>query len=175
MEQLSQSKNATLKSIGKAYAISNIAISTAEMATKAYAALAGIPLIGPVLGAAAAAAAIAFGAERTADAIAANEGGLVPGGGPNTDSVHAFLTPGELVVPRQNYDEVVNAVASQRSGSSGGNELVAAKLDQLIAKLDEPVTASIRAGQQGDPLLSIFEQLNYYLEYKNLRLYGVNS
>jgi len=176
MAQLSQSKNATLKSIGKAYALSNIAISTAEMATKAYSSLAGIPLIGPVLGGIAAAAAIAFGAERTADVLAANAGGIVPGSGPNQDSVSAFLTPGELVVPRQNYDEVVNAVASQRAGNgNSGNDVVAAKLDQLIGIVSQGTTATITTNNQNDPLLNIFEALNYYLEFRNFRLYGVNS
>jgi hypothetical protein len=173
MVQLSQSKNATLKTIGKAYALSNIAISTAEMAVKAFNSLAGIPLIGPVLGAAAAAAAVAFGAERTADVIAANAGGIVPGGGANQDSVKAYLTPGELVVPRQNFDEVVSAVASQRSGGAQGTEVLAAKMDQMISLMGQSVIVEVKSGST-DPLTTLFDALNYRLEFQNLRLYGVN-
>jgi phage-related protein len=34
------------------------------------------------------------------DVVAMNSGGLVPGGGPNRDSTHTFLTPGEGVITR---------------------------------------------------------------------------
>lgn len=62
-------------------------------------------------------------AAQTVTALAANKGGMVPRnmGIPGVDSVSALLTPGELVVPEQNFDEVVNAVASQRSASNGGS------------------------------------------------------
>ena len=39
-------------------------------------------------------------------------------GTPGVDSVPSILTPGELVVPEQNFDEVVSSVAAQRSGST---------------------------------------------------------
>lgn len=47
--------------IGKASSIANAVVTTYEGATKAYSAMAGIPIVGPALGAAAAAAAIAAG------------------------------------------------------------------------------------------------------------------
>lgn len=43
-------------------------------------------------------------------------GGLVEGGVPGKDSVNAMLMPGELVVPRQNFEEVVGSVGSSREG-----------------------------------------------------------
>lgn len=121
---LTNSKNNTLKSIGKAAALTQIGIDTAKGAMSAYASLSPIPFVGPALGAAAAAALIAYGVERTADVLSANTGGMVPKnmGVPGVDSVSALLTPGELVVPEQNFDEVVNAVANQRSGQAGGSE-----------------------------------------------------
>ena len=57
--QNSQSRKAF--EIGKAASIANATVSTYEGATKAYSAMAGIPIIGPALGIAAAAAAIAAG------------------------------------------------------------------------------------------------------------------
>lgn len=175
MAQLAQSKNATLKGIGKAYALSNIAISTAEMATKAYSALAGIPLIGPALGAAAAAAAIAFGVERAGDVLAANTGGFVPGSGPNKDTMPAMLTSGEFITPRNSADEVINAVAAQRSGTHASNEDVVEALGRIEERLGQPGTVTLKNEGAGDPLLELFERLNYYLEFKNFRLFGVQT
>lgn len=68
-------------------------------AVAAFHAFAAIPIVGPALGAAAAAAAFAF-------LIAFNRGGLVPGSGPNRDSVPAILTPSEFVIRREAVEKV---------------------------------------------------------------------
>lgn len=114
LAQLQNSKNKELKAVGKAAAIADVTIKTAQSAMAIYAGFAPIPFVGPVLGVAGAALAVAFGAEQIGNIVAANEGGIVPGGGPNVDSQMSLLTPGELVVPRSNFSEVVNAVAAQR-------------------------------------------------------------
>ena len=44
------------------------------------------------------------------------EGGVVTGGIPGVDSVPIMAQPGELMVPPQNFNEVVGAVANQRAG-----------------------------------------------------------
>lgn len=85
LSRLQNSKNSEMVAIGKAAAIANIGIDTARGAVAAYAALAPIPFVGPGLGAAAAAAMIAYGAEQTAQVagIQLAEGGIVksrPGG-----------------------------------------------------------------------------------------------
>ena len=122
--QLSQSKNDALKGIGKAAAATQIGIDSARGAMAAYTSLAGIPIVGPALGFAAAGALVAFGVEKTAAVLAANTGGMVPRnmGTPGTDSVNALLTPGELVVPEKNFDEVVGAVAANRGGETATEE-----------------------------------------------------
>lgn len=98
---LSQSKNATLKGIGKKAASVQAGIDTARGAIAAYQSLAGIPVVGPALGVAAAGALTAFGFERIREINAAQAGGIVPpGGGGARDRVPALLEPGELVVPR---------------------------------------------------------------------------
>lgn len=61
---LMSSRSKTMFNIGKAAAITQTVLSTYEGAQKAYASLAGIPIIGPALGIAAAGAAIAAGAAR---------------------------------------------------------------------------------------------------------------
>lgn len=98
--QLTNSKNATLKGIGKAAARVQAAIATGEGAIKAYSSLAGIPIVGPALGAAAAAALIAFGVEQQQNISAAQTGGFVPPAqGGARDRVPTLLEPNELVVP----------------------------------------------------------------------------
>ena len=97
--QLQNSRNNTLKSIGKAAAITQIVLKTATSAMNAYESLSVIPIIGPALGAAAAAAVIAYGAEQLATARSAQTGGIVPGVGQG-DKVPMMLEPGEIVVPK---------------------------------------------------------------------------
>jgi hypothetical protein len=97
--QLQQSRNSTLKGIGKAAAVIQIGIDTAKSAMSIYAGFATIPIIGPALGVAGAAAAIAFGLEKANQVRSAQEGGVVPGSG-SGDIIPAFLEPGEIVVPK---------------------------------------------------------------------------
>lgn len=139
LAELQQSSNATLKAIGKVAAIANIVIHTAESAMNIYAGFSTIPIIGPTLGLAAAAAAVAFGAEQVSKVQGANQGGVVDGVGPDKDSVLGFLTPGELVVPRKNFDETINAVANQRAGISnaGGSAANGAAAAVLVEIRDQ--------------------------------------
>lgn len=138
LTQLQSSKNKELKAIGKAASLTQIGIKTAEGAISAYSSLAGIPFVGPALGAAAAAALIAFGVEQAGNVLAANRGGIVTGGIPGIDSVPALLTPGELVVPQQNFDEVINATRSARDGGGGGgNATIELVLNGDLAEMVE--------------------------------------
>lgn len=118
LSALQQSKNAELKAIGKAAAIGQITIATAKSAMEIYAnfqTAIPFPPVSIPLGIAGAAAAIAFGAEQIANVTAAAQGGMITGGIPNVDSVPALLTPGELVVPKNNFEEVVGSVRQTRS------------------------------------------------------------
>lgn len=99
LAELQNSRNSTLKGIGKAAAITQIGIDTAKAAMSIYAGFATIPIIGPALGVAGAAAAIAFGLEKANQVRSAQEGGVVPGTG-SGDIIPAFLEPGEIVVPK---------------------------------------------------------------------------
>nr|WP_241264075.1 tape measure protein [Bowmanella dokdonensis] len=106
----------------KTFAITKAVINTYEMATGAYNALASIPYVGPVLGAAAAAAAIAYGmaqvsAIKNQSYSAAYHGGrdYIP------EEQTALLQRGERVVsPRQNV-ALTKAVDKINQGDAGGN------------------------------------------------------
>ncbi len=86
--------------VGKAAAIANAAISTYEGAIGAYKAMAGIPIVGPALGIAAAAAVTAAGISNIASIRSTSFGG---GGSPAaatpTQSINAANTP---VMPERN-------------------------------------------------------------------------
>lgn len=119
MQKMTSSHNAVLKGIGKAAALTQIAIDTAKGAMQALTAF-PIPFIGPALGMAAAAAIIAFGIEQGASVMAANKGGMYSGGIPGMDSIPALYTPGEIVAPEKSFDEVVEGVAAQRGWTAPG-------------------------------------------------------
>jgi hypothetical protein len=130
LAQLTSSSNSTLKGIGKVAAVANIIIKTAESAMNIYAGFSTIPIIGPALGIAGAAAAVAFGGEQVKKVTSAASGGVISGrGGPTADLIPAMLSNGEFVTPARSYDEVVNAVAAQRAqaalagSASGGGQV----------------------------------------------------
>jgi hypothetical protein len=118
MVQLTQSNNELLKSIGKAASVVDIEMKGAQAAMNVYAGFSTIPIVGPALGVAAAAAVEAFTQEKAAQVLGLSQGGLIEGGIPGVDSVPALMMPGELAVPKQNFEEVVNSVAATRQGLS---------------------------------------------------------
>jgi hypothetical protein len=79
-------------------------------AVKAYNAFADIPVVGPVLGAAAAVGAFGF-------LMAFQNGGTVPGTG-SGDTVPAMLSPGETVVSKALTDQVKNNTGSNSRGDT---------------------------------------------------------
>ena len=79
MEGASRSNSKELASIAKGMALYDVGIKTYQAAMASYNALAGIPYVGPALGAAAALAALAFGAEQAAG-ITAKQPQLAQGG-----------------------------------------------------------------------------------------------
>lgn len=92
--QLQNSGNSQMKAIGKAAALVQVGIDTARGAVSAYSSLAPIPIIGPALGAAAAATLVAYGATQA---------GKIQGFAVGTDYVPndmmAQIHAGEAIVP----------------------------------------------------------------------------
>jgi hypothetical protein len=132
LASLQQSGSKELAKVGQAFAIFQATIDGYRAVVGAYAN--GASIGGPYLGAAfAAAAAIATAVQiRGIAAQKFADGGLVEGGLQGKDSVPAMLMPGELVVPRQNYDEVINAVASQRTGTPVGATASEGQMIQIM-------------------------------------------
>lgn len=113
---LQNSKNKELAAIGKAAAIFQIVNQTATGAISAYASLSPIPIVGPVLGAAAAAAIIAYGAEQLSTA----KSNSFAVGTPNIPQDQmAMVHQGEMIVPATFSD----AIRSGDLSLSGGNVL----------------------------------------------------
>lgn len=109
MAQMQNSNNSVMARIGKAAAITQAVVNTYQAANAAYAAMAGIPYIGPALGAAAAAAAIATGMANVS-AIRSQSTGFMAGG--YTGDIGRNKIAG--VVHGQEF--VMNAAATRRIG-----------------------------------------------------------
>jgi hypothetical protein len=90
--------------VEKAIAIKKLAMNIPEMASNAFNAMVGIPVVGPVLAPIAAGAAVAFGAKQLAQLTGIQipkfkEGVIgLQGGTPGVDSIPALLMPGESVM-----------------------------------------------------------------------------
>jgi hypothetical protein len=173
--ELSQSKNETLKGIGKAASIAQITIKTAEAAMNIYNGFSIIPIVGPALGIAGAAAAVAFGAERISAVTAAADGGLITGGVAGKDSVPALLMPGELVVPERNFDQVVGAV--QRDNQGGGDPEMVGLLQQISQKLDNVGNTIIQGDVMTDDsyIDALVRRISDAVELRNAQIFGVNT
>jgi len=129
--------------IGKAAAIAETTINTYRAATSAYASLAGVPVVGPVLGIAAAAAAIAAGLANVKKIIAVK----VPGGGGGGSAPTAISSSApahrvfsstvgssSLTQPQLNQSQL-NAVPNE------GNMLTAADIANAVSKLPAPIVS----------------------------------
>lgn len=170
---LQQSKNSSLKAIGKTAAVAQITIGTAESALNIYKGFSTIPIIGPALGVVGAAAAVAFGAERISNVVAAADGGLIEGGIPGRDSVPALLEPGELVVPRRNFDDVVGG-----AGGAGNNDAeILATLQSIDSKVSGGQTTIINGDIQADDsyIDSLVRKISDAIEFRNGQIAGVTS
>lgn len=136
LAELQQSSNSTLKEVGKIAAVANIVMKTAESAMNIYAGFSTIPIIGPELGIAGAAAAVAFGAEQVGKVTAAQTGALVDGSGYG-DKYPYMLEKGELVAPRKSFDEVVKGVAQERGYSPPGSDSAQAHSHVVLSLKDD--------------------------------------
>ena len=119
-------ENSKMLAVAKAAAIAQTIISTYEGAQKAFTAMAGIPYVGPALGAAAAGAAIAGGMARVA--AIRSSGGRAQGGPVQADNMYRINETGgpeifnaangrQYMMPNQRGEVVSNKDAS---GNGGG-------------------------------------------------------
>lgn len=122
---LQSSSNKKMAAVGKAAAITQATIDTYKSAVEAYSAMAGIPVVGPALAVAAAAAAIAAGLNNVAQisGVQLAEGGLVKA---VTGGVPAVVGEGgsdEAVLPLDDTKamrRIGGAIAEENGGAIGG-------------------------------------------------------
>lgn len=124
LASLQNSNNKKMAEVGKAAAIAQATIDTYKAANAAYSAMAGIPIIGPALGAAAAAAAIVAGLNNVAQIsnIKLAEGGLVKA---VTGGVPAVIGEGgsdEAVLPLDDTKAMrrIGGAIAEEGGAVGG-------------------------------------------------------
>lgn len=154
LSQLQKSENSKIAAIGKAAAITQAVINTYQSATAAYAAMAGIPYVGPALGAAAAAAAVVAGMANVAQIRSQPVGFMTGGsftvggsGGMDSQMVAFRATPGEQVA--------VSTPTQVRKGDPNTKqEQQAPQVNQRIVNIIDPdLMGDYLATPEGEQLL----------------------
>lgn len=146
----------------KAFSIKETFIKTKEGALKAYAAMAGIPIVGPVLGIIAAAAVALFGASAIAQmaGISFAGGGKIKGsqGVPKTgDKMLIRVNPGEAVVNRGQQQSLGGSSAFRRAGVPGFEH--GGLVGGLSAGTQAVSLNATASGLLGDQIASILDNL----------------
>lgn len=146
---LMQTKSRALFEIGKVGAIAETMIATYKGAQQAYAALAGIPVVGPALGAAAAAAAVAVGLARvqairsTSFGSASGSPVLSSGGtsGPVVSSGTAVAVPAQPLATQPQFAQTQQQVNITLQGSAFSANTIR---DELIPLLNDALGDGVR-------------------------------
>lgn len=142
--------------IGKRAAQAQVLLDIPKAAFSAYTSLIGTPFVGPVLAPIAAAAAIVAGQQQLAaierQSFAFAEGGIVPGVG-NKDTVPALLTPGEVVVPKSNFEDLQKSL----QGGVTADQIV---LLQQSNEIQAKILDTIAFGTVNDKLTQIIAGLS---------------
>ena len=123
--------------IAKAASIAQAAIAIPETAIQSFKVGAGIG--GPVLGATFAAISVAAQTAKLqqlskAQFTAFAEGGVVPGTG-NKDSVPSLLTPGEVVIPKRNFESLGLADQNTNKNDFQGIERETRRTNEILTDL----------------------------------------
>lgn len=164
LSALQQSKSREAFEIGKAANIAQALVSIPTTAIEAYRSLAGIPVVGPGLGAAAAAAATAAGVSNLnrIRSTKFQEGGEVPPGFPN-DSFPALLSSGEVVVPEKNFEQIQSERQTSESSQRQIDllESILSIQEQILTSQSEGGdTPSIELSLNGEVLANAILDLN---------------
>jgi len=114
--------------------------------------------LNPVSGVKKAGGAISKAGSDVADFLGFAEGGVVPGVG-NADTFPAALTPGELVVPKDDVTKLRSFLNNQNQGSNSDG-VTTALLSQVIQLLEQPMNVSTTAEVDGEALANIMLDLS---------------
>ena len=144
---LQSSNNKTLATIGKAAALTQIAIDGPQAVTKA---LAAFPPPFNFAAAAAVGTAVAAQAARVSG-LAFEDGGIVPGSSFSGDNVFARVNSGEMVLNRQQQSTLFD-MANGASGSSSGTEIttvVQIGEEEVARAVSRQVANGLQLGEGG--------------------------
>ena len=161
ISQLQNAKNKEMAAVGKAAAVATATVDTYKAANAAYSAMAGIPIVGPALGAAAAAAAIATGLMNVGKIVGIQ---LAVGTPEIPQDMVATVHQGEIVVPKtfaeglrsgdlmlgntENLFEQQNANDLNVNNNFIFNgDVLSDSTDSLIEKLGQKMSESIAGGR----------------------------
>ena len=166
LASLRNSKSKDAFEVGKKAAIAQATINTFMSATAAYASLVGIPIVGPILATAAAAAALAAGFVQIQNINSQqfNAGGQADEGMdevPKSMSGRSFiLSGGERVLQPEANREVTEAARTINEGGGGMNATIAITINgnpdsgQISQLRDTIIDALREASERGTPIIS---------------------
>jgi hypothetical protein len=146
---LSSSSNKELAAIGKASALTQLAIKTPEAVGNSYAfgTKIGGPPLGFIFGGIAAAAMAAQAAQIAG--VQFEEGGIVPGNSFSGDKVQARVNSGEMILNRQQQAQLFKSA----NGEGGGN--LADKVDRLSNAIGQLISQPLIVNIDGRELFNI--------------------
>jgi hypothetical protein len=138
---LQDSNNKALVIVGKAAALAQITISTAEGVAKCWS-------LGPILGAILAPLVITAGAMQAAKVMGVKlqEGGIVPGSSYYGDNQVARINSGEMVLNRDQQQNLFNSIANNNLGGNVVNIHIAGNVisdDENIEKLARKLSDAV--------------------------------
>lgn len=163
LASLQNSSNKKMAAVGKAAAVAQATIDTYKSANAAYSAMAGIPVIGPALAVAAAAAAIAAGLNNVAQitGVKLAEGGLVKAVSGGVNAIVGEGGSDEAVLPLDNTRAMqrIGSAIGEAGGIGGGviiniNVAASGGVEAILEQLTE-------ASRSGVVQALEFANLNY--------------
>lgn len=134
---------------GKAFAIAATLIDTYQSAIAAFKSLAGIPIVGPALGAVAAAAAVAMGLKNVAEIRktepAKQLGGPILGNSHPDGGVNVNAEGGEYVVNKNSMSnpQIASQVAALNAAGLGGGPVPQLLTEERVAQIAAQVVKSV--------------------------------
>lgn len=153
---LQNSENKKLAAIGKAAAIANIIVNTAQgvMAAWALGPIAG-PILAPLV-------AVAGAAQlATVNGVKLEKGGVFMGGNIGVDSIPAVVQQGEIVAPTQSYEELIGSVRAKREAekiNDGTGQGAGGNLSLVVSYDSEEASQIVTVRQTEDSALGISQQ-----------------
>lgn len=159
LSSLMQSNNKTAFRLGQAAAIASAVVNVARGVTES---LKFGPPLGFILAASyAAAGAVQISKIRSQKFTGAAKGALVQGGTPGVDSVPIMAQDGELISPKENFEEVISGVRAVRSGvlePSNMRELIRDGMVEALKAVGLETVMRFRGDFVTDRMVEVIEQ-----------------